>query len=372
MRIAVAAILVCAALTAPGVSLGDLQIEGYQPNLHDRFYVGDDRAFIGEAFDWSGVGRDEGHGYQWAVMISPTYFVTAGHWPPNDYDTLTFHEDNSPTGAVHQYQVAPVSYYATTLRVGGTTYPSDLYLGKLTAPIPESDHITYYPVLDLPTTGAYVGLPIYVNGKPNRVGRNVIDRFVIEEEGSPVNKATLSMEYDYNTTTGLGADECYLMVYDSGGPSFVNVGGRLALVGIHYYNDGTPPANGKSSGDSFVPYYIDQLNAHMAGEQLQTLAPLAGDANVDGIVDQADYTVWYNRYGSTGATWSDGDFNSDGGVDQADYTVWYNNYGRSGTAAAPEPTTICLMAMGGMATLRARRRIGPQQVPGGRHPCIDA
>ena len=29
--------------------------------------------------------------------------------------------------------------------------------------------------------------------------------------------------------------------------------------------------------------YIDQLNAHMAGEQLQTLAPLAGDANVDGI-----------------------------------------------------------------------------------------
>ena len=48
------------------------------------------------------------------------------------------------------------------------------------------------------------------------------------------------MEYDYDPVNGLGADECYLISGDSGGPSFVDAGGQLALVGIHYYNGGTP------------------------------------------------------------------------------------------------------------------------------------
>jgi hypothetical protein len=76
------------------------------------------------------------------------------------------------------------------------------------------------------------------------------------------------MEYDYNTISGFGADECYLIGGDSGGPSFVDYNGRLALVGIHYYNGGTPGPEdlGPISGDSFVPYYIPQLNANMGGE----------------------------------------------------------------------------------------------------------
>jgi len=67
-------------------------------------------------------------------------------------------------------------------------------------------------------------------------------------------------------------------------------------------------------------------------------ALLPGDANLDGIVDQADYTRWYNGYGSNGG-WSNGDFNGDGLVDQADYTLWYNNYGATGAAAPAEQTS---------------------------------
>ena len=55
---------------------------------------------------------------------------------------------------------------------------------------------------------------------------------------------------------------------------------------------------------------------------------LPGDANSDGIVDQADYTLWYNGYGASGRELP-GDFTADGLVDQADYTVWYNSYGTS-------------------------------------------
>ena len=85
-----------------------------------------------------------------------------------------------------------------------------------------------------------------------------------------------------------------------------------------------------------------------------TLTFLPGDANRDGVVDQADYTVWYNHYGGSGG-WEQGDFNDDGLVDQADYSLWYNNYGSS--SPVPEPTTMLLM-VASMGILRVRRRRG--------------
>ena len=82
-------------------------------------------------------------------------------------------------------------------------------------------------------------------------------------------------------------------------------------------------------------------------------AHIPGDINDDNIVDQADYTVWYNHYGQTPATWADGDVTGDSIVDQADYTVWYNNYGSTG-GNVPEPKTMALLAIGGLAMLRRR------------------
>jgi RHS repeat-associated protein len=54
---------------------------------------------------------------------------------------------------------------------------------------------------------------------------------------------------------------------------------------------------------------------------------LAGDYNVDGIVDTVDYTVWRNNVGQTGlGLAADGDFDLD--VDQDDYVIWKQNYGQ--------------------------------------------
>jgi hypothetical protein len=257
-------------LIAAAFCRADLLVQTLQPNRQDRFYVGPDKDFVGQPFDWSGVGQ-AGNG-TWATMISPDYFVSAAHYHPGAGDVLTFYEGNDPSGPSHQYTVSSWSYQTNYGGVG-----SDLWVGRLTTPIPSSAHVTYYPILGLASNDDYVGRMIYVNGKPNRVGRNIIDRITTAQEPDPPAspyKYTVAMEFDYSTTSGLGADECYLIGGDSGGPSFSAVGGQLALVGIHYYNAGTPgPLDlGPISGDSFVPYYIDQLNANMGGEHV-TVVP---------------------------------------------------------------------------------------------------
>ncbi|GEM_PF-6631572 len=72
------------------------------------------------------------------------------------------------------------------------------------------------------------------------------------------------------------------------------------------------------------------------------LDPIPGDANGDGRVGRADYSIWADQYGETGPCLS-GDFNHDGNVDggdyttwadhdedSADYSVWADHYGQTG------------------------------------------
>ena len=87
-----------------------------------------------------------------------------------------------------------------------------------------------------------------------------------------------------------------------------------------------------------------------------------GDYNQNGFVDPGDYTRWKQLYG-TGDPAADG--NGDGVVDAADYTVWRNHYltggsgglsGLSATASVPEPSSILLFALAGLALLVRRRK----------------
>ena len=80
-----------------------------------------------------------------------------------------------------------------------------------------------------------------------------------------------------------------------------------------------------------------------------------GDANGDGAVTDADYTLWADNYNATGATSDMGDFNGDGSVTDADYTIWADNYGAGTGGAIPEPATLGLLALGALAALRRRR-----------------
>lgn len=77
---------------------------------------------------------------------------------------------------------------------------------------------------------------------------------------------------------------------------------------------------------------------------IQEFPRLPGDYDVDGDVDQADYTRWLLAYGKTVAFSGLGaDGNGNGVVDAADYTVWRDNLGSTSSLTAgiatPAPAT---------------------------------
>ncbi|HJY62598.1 MAG TPA: dockerin type I domain-containing protein, partial [Ignavibacteria bacterium] len=51
-----------------------------------------------------------------------------------------------------------------------------------------------------------------------------------------------------------------------------------------------------------------------------------GDANGDGLVNIADYSVWLTNYNQILSGPIFGDFNSNGKVDGIDFIIWLKNY----------------------------------------------
>jgi T5SS/PEP-CTERM-associated repeat protein len=90
------------------------------------------------------------------------------------------------------------------------------------------------------------------------------------------------------------------------------------------------------------------------GQLVQMLVP--GDANGDGTVTDADYTIWADHYGQCGVGVAQGDFNGDGCVTDADYTVWADHYGQGAGTGVPEPGAAALVALGAVALMVRRKR----------------
>jgi len=121
-----------------------------------------------------------------------------------------------------------------------------------------------------------------------------------------------------------------------------------------------------------------------SGQPLRMKLTIAGDANLDGLVNFSDLVTVAQNYGGGdfSAFWDDGDFNYDHKVDFSDLVVIAQNYGgafssapipgaaadfdrdlAAAFASVPEPGLIGAAAVGGIA-LMARRRQRLQTVCG--------
>lgn len=262
---------ILAALTAPAEAA--LVIDGYSSDRHDRF-AGGGSLFVGSAavagveLDFSGVARAS-NGF-WVTMISPIHFLSAAHAPAGG--TIVFHHDNSTGGA-------------TTTRFvdsGGRVAGTDIWLGELNDPIDPSD-IAVYPIAgDADYTGDIVyqigrgGLFGASNTTGFRVGRNrVSDLYedVVVGFGTTDSLTFFDdsvagdLTGDDMTTADLIDDETFLQNGDSGGPSFLLVGGELVLLGTHSFitepdpDEPESPFNDRrASGDAYLPSYLGPIN----------------------------------------------------------------------------------------------------------------
>jgi hypothetical protein len=189
------------------------------------------------------------------VVIAPQYVLTAGHV--------------AGAGSASAMQVivnAGAGSWSTTV-VKATTYPTfsfpydDLGILQLAEPVPAG--IPIYPiyagalqnglVLQLAGYGASgngnVGPTVGAATSVKRTGRNSLDEFTTTLDSSGLTSRFFVYDFDAPTGNGvLGAGtlgnaiETMVAAGDSGGPSFIQVGASLQVLGINTFS-ASPVAN---------------------------------------------------------------------------------------------------------------------------------
>ncbi len=249
----------------PSVCCGQMVVDGYGQDKHDRFAPGTAGSdFIGDGFDLSGVSRDQQNTGRWVTMISPTHFLSSNHAAAGG--TVEFYLENDASGPTIECEIES----------GRQVADSDVWLGTV-VPGAQCDTslVRHYPIA---RPDDYAGQTVIGVGRSGnrstralsiRLGLNTVDYaatteafrgdgdlvFYIDDSAAgdvfneePVNGPGL-IEHEFRFSNG-----------DSGGPTFiVNDEGKLELFGIHSYlaydgesilDNDTPPPSAPSATDT--------------------------------------------------------------------------------------------------------------------------
>jgi len=252
-------LLLLGALVASAPAARALIVFGYDAGLHERFTGGTisgtptaNSGFFLSGYDFSGVGWQTGNTNFAVTLVSPQHFLAARHAAPANGSSVSFLGSD---GVVRTYTVD-----TTTALPYSPGVDSDLVVGKLTQAV--AAPVTFYASLYLGSNlNAYHGLELSVYGAQGRTGLNSIAGFATADflpQDSVPDSLFAITNYDAisgGTLTAPAATQG--QPGDSSGPSFVRIGGSLAIVGIHSAIN----LEGTQTYDTFVPNHLTDLNA---------------------------------------------------------------------------------------------------------------
>jgi hypothetical protein len=204
---------------------------------------------------------------------------------------------------------------------------------------------------------------------------------------SPNGGVVVEVDNLSNSGTVDVANNELLVNYGSGADPITSIRSQI----ITGYNNGHWNGTGiissaaltKTNGLSYGIGYADGNDGKVSGlvsGQIEVAYTLLGDANLDGLVNAADFTILAANFNQPVTGWDLGDFNYDGLVNAADFTDLAANFNQSVSGAAvsagdvaaldafaaanglpvptfsnvPEPSGA-LLFIGGLATLARRR-----------------
>jgi hypothetical protein len=251
------ALLLLPLFTLPGQAL---EIRSYNATVHDRFtgFPGSpvmNPSFLYDATKFTGVGWGALQAHKEYALVSPRHFVCATHNVPPLASSIRFIDS---TGALVQRTVTTLTTIASD-----TAGNCDLTLGTLDSALPST--VKPLPFLNLANEAAYNATNLMIFGfkvgdsSPIAGHGAVVGFDSADVDGVGAQGDTRLYHFDYNSIAGT-ADDCFFTptAGDSGSPSFANVAGQPAIMGVHctYALAGSITEN----YDTFVPHYEAKLN----------------------------------------------------------------------------------------------------------------
>ena len=220
---------------------------------------------------------------------------------------------------------------------------------------------------------SFVPDPIEPGQRPTSYGYSF--RYDKETNASVSAGFSFSISLSPNAAFGDG-DDVLLGTHNAGSQTIGGIGGTITATtsnpnGLSFFQ---VPAN-LTPGEYNAFLFIAPRSPHFDHDSGDAIGQLPGtvtvgqppppdlDYNGDGTVNAADYTVWRDTLGATGAGLA-ADGNGNNVVDAGDYAVWQAGFGQSvGSAsvsnAVPEPATLGLCIALAALLLAQRAAVSP-------------